>query len=520
LERSLELSESVRRNLLGDEVRALFLGTTAEVVTEYAQLLASLGRPHEALHVIERGKARAFADLLTEAQAEVRRGVDPELRERQQEILAELLACEQRLEAIGKQAEPQEEGANGSLDAVLEERQRLRLDLRVTQAELRRRNPRYADLAHPEPYDLDRIRRTALDPGTVLLEYSLGADQSLLVAVTEDRVESYPLPPRHELEGMVRELRDAVVAGLDHYPQGRELHHALIEPAAALIEDRDLLVVPEGALHYLPFALLLTESRPAGSSLADLPYVIRDRAIRVAPSATVAVLIAEERPGRPSFDGEFAAYADPVVPAGLEPIPDTADEVWSIADAVGTSAVPVSWPDAFDDGGVRIRTGAAATKEDVLELTSGETSFRYLHLATHGILNSERPDFSGLTFASIPDDAEDPFWRTFEIFNARIPSDVVVLSACATGLGQVIHGEGVVGLTRAFLYAGASAVAVSLWKVADESTPWLMRSFYEALAEQPVAQALRTAQLAALDGPYGHPFHWAPFVVVGALPGV
>ena len=111
----------------------------------------------------------------------------------------------------------------------------------------------------------------------------------------------------------------------------------------------------------------------------------------------------------------------------------------------------------------------------------------------------------------------DPFWRTFEIFNARIPSELVVLSACETGLGKIVSGEGIVGLTRAFLYAGAPTVCVSLWKVADESSPPLMRSFYEAiLAGESKGRALQAAQRGMLDeGLYAHPYWWAPFVVVG-----
>jgi len=153
---------------------------------------------------------------------------------------------------------------------------------------------------------------------------------------------------------------------------------------------------------------------------------------------------------------------------------------------------------------------------EVTALASGGHSYRFFHIASHGLLDAEKPQFSGLVFT--PDAAGgDPFWRTFEIFNARIPSELAVLSACETGLGKLVSGEGIFGLTRAFLYAGAPAVCVSLWKVADKSSPHLMSAFYEViLAGQSPAGALRAAQQ-KLDGQrrFAHPYWWAPFVVVG-----
>lgn len=146
-----------------------------------------------------------------------------------------------------------------------------------------------------------------------------------------------------------------------------------------------------------------------------------------------------------------------------------------------------------------------------------------VHLSTHGLLDEEKPQFSGLVFSGGP--SGDPFWHTFEIFNARIPADLVVLSACETGLGKVVSGEGVVGLARAFMYAGSPSVCVSLWKVADPSTAAFMERFYRFLLEgqtedgSPLdkAEALRRAQLRLIErgGPTAHPYFWAPFVLLG-----
>ena len=199
----------------------------------------------------------------------------------------------------------------------------------------------------------------------------------------------------------------------------------------------------------------------------------------------------------------------------LQRIPFTADEVWTLARMLSDGVPHRERPEAFTDGQVRLQTGAAATKEAIVSLTSGEQRYRFFHVASHGLVDSERPQFSGLVFT--PGEHRDPYWQTFEIFNARVDSEMVVLSACDTGLGRLVQGEGIVGLTRAFMYAGAPTVCVSLWKVADITTPTFMEALYESvLAGQSKAEALREAQLRLLEGGFSaHPFYWAPFVLVG-----
>ncbi len=149
------------------------------------------------------------------------------------------------------------------------------------------------------------------------------------------------------------------------------------------------------------------------------------------------------------------------------------------------------------------------------------TKYRVVHIATHGLLNAERPQFTGLVLSLVGNRGGDGFLRTDEVFNLRLGSPLVMLSACETGLGKEKRGEGVIGLTRAFMYAGAPTVGVSLWSVADKSTADLMTDFYKRLlvtgAESTSATAaMRGAQLSLIAGKkYSAPFYWAPFVLVG-----
>jgi len=148
------------------------------------------------------------------------------------------------------------------------------------------------------------------------------------------------------------------------------------------------------------------------------------------------------------------------------------------------------------------------------------TNYRVVHVATHGLLDAERPQFTGVVLSLVGNKDNDGFLRTDEIFNLRLGAPLVMLSACETGLGKEKRGEGVIGLTRAFMYAGAPTVGVSLWSVADKSTAELMADFYRRLlgpaSSSSASLAMRAAQLGLISGKkYSAPFYWAPFVIVG-----
>jgi len=529
---ALQLLESLRGQIFSDDLRSAFFSTVADLPAEYADLLVQEGEPRQALEVVERGRARGFVDLISESSAEIRQGIEPDLRLRSGKILSELRVVRDRLQVV------QTTGGQDSrreIDELGSRKARLELDQRLVEGEIRRRNPRFGLIASPEPWSVERIQGELLHPNSVLLEYSLGQTSSLLFAVTANDFGVFRLSGRAEIELMVSDLRAAVLARRSSFPHGHALYRMLLEPAAHLIGDRDIVVVPDGALHYLPFALLLTEDTDGMSQdFAELPYLIRRRAVSYTQSATVAGLLAQLSPDDRPFEGTLAAYADPIIDrpeasafdatdqrgvfrvrSRTPPrIPDTATEVWLLA-SLCADIDAHEQTESFDDLGIRIRTGHAATKSDVLQLTAGGKSYRFLHFATHGLLDTSNPLFSGLAFSSAKG-SDDSFWRTFEIFNAQIQSEFVVLSACETGLGRLLIGEGVIGLTRAFIYAGARAISVSLWKVADASTPYFMEVLYrEILAGTPKPQAVRAAQLQMIKGRYAHPVYWAPFILVG-----
>jgi CHAT domain-containing protein len=323
------------------------------------------------------------------------------------------------------------------------------------------------------------------------------------------------------------------------------LYQAAVAPAASLIAGKRLLIVADGALNYVPFEALVAASAPA-DDYSSLNYLIKSNEIVYAPSASVIAAIRQE-PARGNLkDGSILVVADPVFSTedvrlralnvahtplgqtrGLGLALDSA-----VTDVTGTQATPglrlVRLPgtraEAEAIAGIARAAGAkpevwtdlAASEEKVQ--TANVASYRIVHVATHGLLNVERPQFTGVVLSLVGNASADGFLRTDEIFNLKMAPSLVMLSACETGLGKEKRGEGVIGLTRAFMYAGAPTVGVSLWSVADRSTAELMTDFYKRLLTdaRPRAAALREAQLAMISGKkYSAPFYWAPFVLVG-----
>jgi CHAT domain-containing protein/Tfp pilus assembly protein PilF len=557
LDEAIQAIEGMRLNLVSEDLRTAYFSHMQNVFAFYVEVLLALDRYEDAFRMVERSKARAFLDLLSEAQSALLETLDPALAAEDQRLLSEMDAVQRQIKALT-------EGQADRLLALQDQMQALERSYQINQAAIRKGNPRYSALTQPNIWGIHQVQHELLDEHTALLEYILGEKVSTLFVVLKNGYQVFRLPPRAEIEGLVKELRASLT--LHRYLNGDTLYRALIKPAEAMIQGKDLLIVADGVLHYLPFSLLLTRppTEGRGSSVGlegamrsvrglsendrmterieaqieadppfdfpNLPYLIWEHAIRYISSASVAGMVRKEgrSDGQHRSQGlQIAALADPVIhnvgpvqggalrafQEGLTPLPHTTEEAWALA-GLFERVQPQAGLDAYQSGRVQLFTGERATKAQALALTDGSQDYRFLHIATHGLLDIEHPQFSGLLFSS---QNADPYWQTFEIFKARIPAETVVLSACETGLGKVIRGEGLVGLSRAFLYAGASRVCVSLWKVADISTPELMKAFYQAmLVGKPAAGALRQAQLELIsEGTYSHPFFWAAFIIVG-----
>jgi CHAT domain-containing protein len=269
-----------------------------------------------------------------------------------------------------------------------------------------------------------------------------------------------------------------------------------------------LIIAPDGLLYYLPFETLSRDGR----------YLVEQFDIAYTPSASVLAALEKSKPETKADDRmELVAFGDPDF--GSSARNDLLSDSWGDyrpEPLPGTKAEVVSISEFFPSDRRRVYLGRAAT-EDALK-REHLTRCRRLHLATHGLIDERFPSRSGILLAFDSDPAEDGFLDAGEISGLEMECELVVLSACRTGRGRLAAGEGVIGLARAFLYAGARSVVVSLWSVSDISAANFMRRFYRHLAagESPAA-SLRQAKLEMIrsDKPERHPFYWSPFLITG-----
>jgi CHAT domain-containing protein len=371
--------------------------------------------------------------------------------------------------------------------------------------------------------------RRLLDPDTVLLEYHLGETRSAVWAILDDEVVFRPLPPRAVIEEVARDLHEALRGGAHEIRTwnvdrlAAELSRLVLAPVADLLDRPQLVVVPAGALLYVPFAAL---PHPAGLSAAGPPQpLLLSHRVSSAPSASVLAAMRGLYAERTPPPGLLAILASPVLRsddarlAGRARSGDLADLPFDeLAEPLpGAAAEARAILGLVDGDAVLPALGFDASRETVFSGALGD--YRVLHFATHGRLDDTRGELSALALSRFDADGRrvDGYLWAYELYQLDLRADLVVLSACQTALGREIRGEGLIGLTRGFLYAGAERVVVSLWKVDDEATARLMELFYDGYLRRklPPAEALRQAQLELRRQGWQAPYYWAPFVVQG-----
>lgn len=511
---ALDVLDRQRRKLGGTgEVRATFEAANRDLYNGCLEALLAQGRTAEAFATLERGRARSFLDLLAERDLAIP-GLAPGTEAERRRIDGEY----DRLQA--KLLAPAPAGVIAELQEKLRD---LRMQQEQLAARIRRESPRFASLRYPEPLALTGAR-ASLDPGTVLFEYAVGPESTWLFMVQPAgaagpglsvfRIAAGEKALREEVESFLRLLARPGSDRAALQARARHLYGLLVRPAAGrLAQARRILVSPDGPLHTLPFSALMRGDR----------YLVEWKPIHSVLSATVYAELARSRPAaRNAGEERLAAFGDPAYPAArdtptdpvvrealrngltLRRLPSTRREVEAIA---------ALFPRGHE------YLGREATEEKAKSL--GPDS-HLIHFACHGLLDERFPLNSALalTLPEHPAEGQDngllQAWEIFE--SVRLDADLVTLSACDTALGKEMGGEGLVGLTRAFQYAGARSVLASLWGVADYSTARFMERFYGYLHRgKPKDEALRAAQIDQIRMKSGssHPFYWAAFELSG-----
>ncbi len=539
IEESLALRETVRSRSGSLQLRASYRATVEQAYEFYIDVLMQQKLDAEALSASERGRARSLLEHLSEARIDIRQGVDAALIEKESDLRRVLNAKAQR--EMGLKAR---KGSGEELATLQREISVLEDEYQQVQAAIRKSSPQYSSLTQPQPLDLKGIQRQ-LGPNTVLLEYSLGEQRSYAWVVTPDSLKTYELPKREAIQNVVRRVNESLaarsitaiespaqrrarIAGADaeFEKAASELSRMILAPASAELGKKRLVVVADGALQYVPFAALpVASNRP----------LIVDHELVSLQSASAFALQRQILANRPLAPETVAVIADPVFSTNDVRLGGTAVKE-SVSTRIiehgpggpgGQLSIPrlpfTRWEAdqilAVSPTGSTLKAVGFDANRAVAG--NGELShYRYVHFATHGYVDTTRAGFSAVVLSMFDKEGkpQDGFLRTHDIYNLKLPAELVVLSACETGLGKEVTGEGLEGLTRAFMYAGARRVVVSLWNVNDKATAALMKDLYTEMlrSNKTPAAALRAAQIEMLrTRQWQSPYFWAPFVMQG-----
>jgi CHAT domain-containing protein/tetratricopeptide (TPR) repeat protein len=568
IEGSLDLIENLRAKVTSPGQRISFVDTVYQHYEFYLDVLMQLDRANPAagyatlaLEVNEHARARTLLENLNASRIQIRQGVEPELLD-QEELLQRQLneKAERQMRLLSEKHSAEQ------ADLMQKEVDLLASEFENVEARVRERSPRYADLTQPRQLLLPDIQRE-LGANDLVIVYSMATERSYAWVVTSASMKSFVLPGRAEIERAARAVYELLESNdlkpkespaerkvrfalaVKNYPAAAaKLSSILLDPLRSLLARKRIVIVADGILQYIPFAALPDPGVGELNSTNRQPLVVNHEIIALPSVSTLAALRKQVRDRPPAQKG-VAVVADPVFEADdprvisarrdvntandsmRSPISSQRQQLLRAAEDLGGGDGPVRFQrlpfslqealaifQVVPESDTKRALGFDANLKSVLN--SELQQYRIVHFATHGLLNNSYPELSGIVLSLVDKDgrSQDGFLRLNEIYNLSLSADLVVLSACQTGLGKEARGEGLIGLTRGFMYAGAPRVVASLWRIDDRAASELMRCFYEAMFKEKLtpAAALRSAQIRMWQaGEWRFPHYWAAFVLQG-----
>ena len=530
LRRSIDLTERLRENASSKDLRSSFLASVHDRYETYVEwLMTRYTRDRSqqyavaAFEAAESGRARSLLDSLSGYQRELRKPSDPTLLVEEEKLQqAEMKFVDDRMRLLSH-------GGTEKEKADVEQKLReVRTQLETLEARIKS-DERFKDLLRPTPLSYERIRTEITDADTSLLSYSLGTAKSFAWVVTKDGLNTYELPDKKSIEDAANQLIDRLKTPPKNESEQTQLQSAIdqvsrlvVEPVSAKLQTQRLIVVADGILQYVPFQIL------KASANAQEPMISRFDIVD-APSASALAIVRRERMNRHQGSKLLVGFGDAVFSSDYSPQPTKSETNSSEARSKQTSRFR-DLPRLFYAQRELRAIGDAAGNDSTFYseydatrykfLSVDLSQFRILHVVTHGVLDDQQPELSGLVLSQVDGNSRpiDGFVSLADIYRLRAPVDLVVLSACHTALGQNLRGEGLIGLTRGFMYAGASGVVASLWQVDDRATAELMKYFYTNMLQRGMgpAAALREAQNEIRSQPeWSSPYYWAGFTFQG-----
>ncbi len=471
----------------------------------------------------EKSKTRVILELLNNKRAKSYAGIPDSLLSFEQNLREKISGIQQSLNSGLSVSGPETD--EDSLETSLFNLHQ-RLNDHVER--LRKEYPKYHAFKYrSEVPDLSQLKKLLQTKDVSLLEFFYGSTSAWAIVVDGSDINVIPLSQRTDLTERVGSLNRAISQQKDteYRRLAHDFYQDLIEPVEQYIQTENLLVIPDGALNLLPFEALLSSEPAENTGFRDYSYLLNTYAISYMPSVSLSTFFDEKISD--SYAGTLAAFAPVFSGNEIEDLPPVANrnnwqalpssryEVQQIADSIEKERS--LWNRLMGGSTTRLFTGNEATES---RFKSGPSkNYRYLHLATHAFASDTSAGRAGIVLHPETDVSkdEDGILYSEEIYGMNLKNELVVLSACETGTGEIRTGEGIIGLSRAFQYAGAEKLLVSLWSVEDRSTAQLMISFYEQLQNgKGTADALQTAKRGLIEtSPYAHPRYWSPFIFIG-----
>jgi len=565
IEIAIQLADSMRSSVLNQSLRATYFDSIHSYYDELVLLFMQQHRNNPdagydrlAFQISEKSRCRSLLETLNEGQVDLRAGVDPALLEHERLVRQKLNAKERQRQRMANQETDPDVlvSLEKEIRTLLNEHENLEIRIRQEQ-------PRLAAIEKADALPLENIQTDVLDDSTLLIEYALNKERSFAWAISSNSIECVELPSAGKIEKIARQVyQNLTVRNVSQKDESAAQRHnriqssdeqlysamfdlsdMILSPLAGHLNKPRLVLICDEILQYIPIgALPMPDVEKEKNKVYD--PLVNHFQILSAPSASALPLIREEKIRARRPDKLIAIFADPVFSAD--------DPRFSLqVPAQQDSSEPIVY--AHLDKAL-LESGVAGSRSDlsrlpfsrmeanyVVSLAGREecqcfvdfdanysqaispdlSNYNIIHFATHGMMNNMHPELSGLVLSlfDLEGKPRNGFLRLHDIYQLDLNADLVVLSACQTALGKDIRGEGLIGLTRGFMYAGAPRVVASLWKVDDEATAELMKRFYQyMLGEEqlPAAAALRKAQILIMNEKrWQSPYFWAGFILQG-----
>jgi CHAT domain-containing protein/Flp pilus assembly protein TadD len=534
IKNAVEIVEDLRTKIVNQDLRISYFATVQNYYQLYIKILMELhqqnpksGYDVTAFEVSEKARSRSLLDLLNEAKTDIRKGIDPQLKQKEQKLIAQLTAKTQAQLKLSSQGQDKQT----ELQNLVKEIEEIKTQLQQLETEIRTKNPSYAAVTQAQTFKLPEIQKQ-LDQDSVLLSYWLGDQQSYLWVITPKDITSYLLPNQKEIDTLADDFLISLtnaIAPVNPKTKAIELTQKILKPAQTKLEKKRLIIIPDGKLQTIPFNGLATFD---STTKKDFKPLLVDHEIINLPSASTIGFIRQDTAKRKTAPKTLAVIADPIFSSNDERVKTPN------ADKNNSQKLEKIQKSLNLRSGFQRIPGTRKEAEKILSLVEENQSikifdfdanltnlnnydlsqYRIIHLGTHGFVNEVNPELSGLVLSLVDTQGKEQngLLMTPDIFNLNLTADLIVLSACETAIGKEVKGEGIVGLTRGFMYAGTSRLMLSLWKVDDQETSELMTRFYQAMLQEKLTAgaALRKAQLSMWKEGKA-PYYWSAFILQG-----